>query len=93
MSNPSIVWDLEDDLNGNYWHIVVEGHGITRDEVEEVLSNPMNPLSSSHSSGRPIAFGWTSLGQHIAVIFEELCDDPLMLYPVTAYVTPPRGGN
>ena len=26
------VWDLEDDPEGNYWHIVVEGHGVTREE-------------------------------------------------------------
>src|SRR5271157_3446209 len=23
---------------GNYWHICVEGHGVTREEVEEVLA-------------------------------------------------------
>jgi hypothetical protein len=24
-----IVWDDEDDRDGNYWHICVEGHGLT----------------------------------------------------------------
>jgi hypothetical protein len=22
------IWDLEDDPEGNYWHICVEGHGV-----------------------------------------------------------------
>ena len=37
MGDIQIIWDLEDDPDGNYWHIVVEGHGVTQDEVEEVL--------------------------------------------------------
>jgi uncharacterized DUF497 family protein len=80
---------LEDDPDGNYWHIVVEGHGVSREEVEEVLLDPANPVVESRTSGRPITFGWTSSGQHIAVVWEEALDDPLTAYPVTAYPTPP----
>jgi hypothetical protein len=29
MDEPVIIWDLEDDPDGNYVHIVVEGHGVT----------------------------------------------------------------
>jgi hypothetical protein len=25
-----IIWDDEDDPEGNYWHICIEGHGLTR---------------------------------------------------------------
>jgi DNA-binding XRE family transcriptional regulator len=32
-----IIWDDEDDRDGNYWHICIEGHGLTGAEVEEVL--------------------------------------------------------
>lgn len=32
---PSIIWDSEDDEQGNYHHIVTEGHGITQEEVDE----------------------------------------------------------
>ena len=31
-----IIWDDQDDRDDNYWHICVEGHGLTREEVEEV---------------------------------------------------------
>lgn len=37
MSVLSIIWDEEDDPDGNYYHIVTEGHGITQDEVDDVL--------------------------------------------------------
>src|SRR5262249_49440769 len=37
MGRVDFIWDLEDDPEGNYWHICVEGHGVTREEVEEVL--------------------------------------------------------
>ena len=46
-----IVWDLEDDENGNYWHIVVEGHDVTQEEVDEVLLNNDNAMAVSRSSG------------------------------------------
>ena len=38
MGRVAFIWDLEDDPEGNYWHICVEGHGVTREEVEEVLA-------------------------------------------------------
>lgn len=52
----SIIWDLEDDLEGNYVHIVVE-HDVSQDEVDDVMSDPTNPTAESDSSGRPITFG------------------------------------
>lgn len=44
-----------------------------------------NPVADavSRSSGRPIAFGFTSDGRYIAVVYEEI--DDCTLYPVTAY--------
>ena len=39
----------------------------------------------------PTAFGWTSTGRHLAVVYEVVDDDPLMLRPVTAYDVPPPG--
>src|SRR5208282_5506921 len=38
MCRVAFICDLDDDPEGNYWHICVEGHGVTRDEVEEVLA-------------------------------------------------------
>ena len=85
------VWDLEDDPDGNYWHIVVEGHAVTREEVEEILSDERNPTVISRSSGEPLTFGWTTTGKYIAVAWEMVMNDPRIVYPLTAYPTaPPR---
>jgi uncharacterized DUF497 family protein len=84
----TIIWDPEDDPEGNWHHIVVEGHGITAEEVEEVLRNYHAEAVTSRTSGNPITFGYTETGKYIAVVFEQANDDPLMLYPITAYEVP-----
>jgi hypothetical protein len=92
MADLTIIWDSENDEEGNYHHIITEGHGITQEEVDEVLRGNHTKATTSRTSGNPICFGWTQTGKYIAVVFEESCDDPLMLYPITAYeATPPRG--
>jgi len=55
--------------------------------VEEVLQNPTD-TDVSRTSGRPVAFGDTSTGKHVMVVYEEI--DPDTAYPVTAYEVPPR---
>lgn len=84
-----IVWDLEDDRDGNVQHL--RDHDVTIEEAEEVLLNPQSSRVSSRSSGRPTAFGWTSTDRHLAVVYEVVDDNPLMLRPVTAYDVPPLG--
>jgi hypothetical protein len=86
----NIIWDLEDDKEGNYWHIVTEGHGVTQEEVDEVLNSPDSETTTSKESGNPITFGLTSTGKHLAVVWERVDDDPLTAYPITAYETPPQ---
>lgn len=81
-----VVWDLDDDPEGNVQHIAE--HGITIEEVEDVLY-AAEEVIASQSSGRPITFGETSAGRYIAVVFEVVEDDPLAVYPVTAYETVP----
>lgn len=56
-----------------------------------VLRNRNNPVDVSRSSGQAIVFGWTSTGRHIAVVFENVSDDPRMVYPITAYDVPEQG--
>ncbi len=90
MREPLIIWDMEDDPDGNYHHIVTEGHGVTVEEVEEVLQHPLNETVPSHSSGNPATFGWTTTGKHIVVIWEHVDDDPRTVYPITSYEVPPR---
>jgi hypothetical protein len=88
-----IIWDLPDDPDGNYCHLVVEGHGISQEEVEEVLRNPTCDTDESRSSSQPITFGWTSAGRYIAVVWEFVLEDPKMIYPITAYEVPPPAGQ
>jgi hypothetical protein len=76
----TIIWDLDDDPEGNVQHIAE--HDLTKEEVEEVLSNPER-RGTSRSSGLPLVFGITSTGRTIAVIFQEI--DPDTVKPVTAF--------
>ncbi len=82
----NVIWDAVDDPEGNYRHVLE--HGVTAEEVEEVLGDPKNPTAVSASTGRPITFGWTSTGRHIAVLWEVVLEDPIAVYPVTAYEVP-----
>lgn len=72
----SIMWDLDDDPEGNVQHC-----------AEEELQNPTD-WDISESSGRPVVFGDTSTGRHIIVVYEEVDADTL--YPITAYEVPRR---
>lgn len=80
MAYSSVIWDLDEDPNGNVQHIAE--HDVTKEEVEEVLDHPEG-IDKSRSSGRPIAFGETSTGRIIAVVYDQIDADTV--YPVTAY--------
>jgi uncharacterized DUF497 family protein len=81
----SILWDLDDDPDGNVQHCAE--HGVTKDEVEEVFEHATD-ADISRSSGRPVVFGATSTGRHLMVAYEEVNADTV--YPVTAYNVPRR---
>jgi len=83
MIDAIVAWDMEDDPQGNARHVAE--HGITMEEVEEVLLNENNPVGESRSSGRPITFGETSTGKRIAVVWEQASENPLVIRPMTAY--------
>jgi hypothetical protein len=80
----SIVWD--DQPGGNVEHVAE--HGLTPEEVDGVLLDDSLPTIRSDSSGNPAKFGYTTTGRYIFVVWEELCDDPRMIYPNTAYEVP-----
>jgi hypothetical protein len=79
-----IIWDLDNDPRGNVQHIAQ--HGLTPDEVDEVLYEAKNEdLAYSISSHEPMVFGWTSTGKHILVVFEIVEHEPFAVWPITAY--------
>jgi len=81
----AIIWDLDDDPDGNVRHCA--DHGITKEEVEEVLQEPSD-ADISRSSGRPVVFGDTTTGRHLMVVYETVARDTV--YPITAYEAPRR---
>jgi len=81
----SIMWDLDDDPEGNVAHCAE--HGVTKEEVEDVINNATD-ADVSRSSGRPVIFGDTRAGRHLMVVYEEI--DAETIYPVTAYDIPRR---
>jgi uncharacterized DUF497 family protein len=92
MFDAHVVWDLEEDPDGNVAHIAE--HGITREDVEDVLFDPDSDTVSSRSSGANVTFGYTSSGQYLAVVWEHVMDDPLTMRPITAYeANEPRHGK
>lgn len=86
MTYIEIIWDLDDDPDGNVQHILE--HGVSKEEVEEALSSPNASLSASKSSGQPITFGYTSAGRYLGIVWEHVSNDPLTIYPITAYDVP-----
>ena len=82
----SILWDLDDDPDGNVQHC--SEHGITKEEVEEVLENATD-ADVSRSSGRPVVFEDTLAGRHLMLVYDQI--DEETIYPVTAFEVPRRG--
>jgi len=80
MGITNVIWDTDDEPDGNTQHIAE--HGLTKEDVEEVLFG-IHELDTSRSSGRPIALGFNSTGEYICVVFDWVDDETV--YPVTAY--------
>ncbi|MGO9467036.1 MAG: hypothetical protein ACLQIB_07750 [Isosphaeraceae bacterium] len=73
-----IIWNYEP--GGNVDHVAE--HGLTPEEVEAVICDPLEK-TTSRTSGRPVVTGYTSDGRLILVVYEEI--DDVTVYPVTAY--------
>jgi uncharacterized DUF497 family protein len=84
MPYDTILWDLDDDPDGNVRHCAE--HGVTKEEVEQVFERPSD-VDLSRSSGRPVVFGDTDAGRHLMVVYEVIEDT---VYPITAYEVPRR---
>jgi uncharacterized DUF497 family protein len=81
----TVIWD--DSPGGNVEHVAA--HGLTPEEVEDVLQAPNTTFTVSRSTGRPVAFGYTRTGRHILVRFDEI--DETTVEPITAYEVPEMG--
>jgi uncharacterized DUF497 family protein len=60
-------------------------HGVSKEDFEEVVSNP-DRRGVSRSSGRPCCWGRTPDGRYLFCVYEFL--DELSIIPVTAYEVP-----
>jgi len=81
----TIIWDLDDDPDGNVQHCAE--HDVTKEEIEQVLQRASD-ADLSRSSGRPVVFGDTNAGRHLMVVYETIEADTV--YPITAYEVPKR---
>ena len=81
-----ILWDDPDDPDGNVHHILE--HGLSIEEVEEVLADPTSEGISA-STGSPCVWGYTLEGLYIIVVYDQLDEDTIRVR--TAYeVAEPR---
>jgi uncharacterized DUF497 family protein len=76
----NVIWDLDDDPGGNVEK--VRQHGLTKEDVESALLDPVE-RGVSRSSGRSLVRGFALDDRSIIVIFEEV--DEMTVYPVTAF--------
>ncbi len=79
-----VEWDSDSEPRGNTQHIA--DHGLSVDEVEDVLYDPTSRLVQSRSSKRPALIGRTSTGRMIIVIYERHEEQGIVVVrPVSAY--------
>jgi uncharacterized DUF497 family protein len=79
----SIIWDMEDDPDGNVQHIALNNLSIG--QVDYVLRTAKS-AGFSRSSGRPMVWGHTPEGRYIAVVYQEVAEGTIRV--VTAYDAP-----
>jgi uncharacterized DUF497 family protein len=79
-----VEWDSEAEPSGNVRHIA--DNGLSIDEVEDILYDPVSRPVRSRSSKRPALIGQTSTGKTIIVIYERHEDAGFVIIrPVSAY--------
>ena len=83
MSFLRILWDSEDDPEGNVAHIAE--HGLSVEDVEAVLAKP-DSEGTSRSSGAPVVWGFTPDDKYIIVVYEQIDEDTIRV--TTAYEVP-----
>lgn len=79
----SIIWDEDDDPDGNVVHVAE--HDLTVEDVEAVLVSPSSEGHSA-STGCPAVWGYVPDGRFIIVVYEEIDADTIRVK--TAYEVP-----
>jgi uncharacterized DUF497 family protein len=83
MSFFCILWDSEDDPEGNVAHIAE--HGLSVEDVEAVLAEP-DSEGTSRSSGAPVVWGYTPDEKYTIVVYQQIDEDTIRV--TTAYEVP-----
>ena len=69
----------------------VAEHGVSREDFEQIVNEPLTEGRSRSHPGREIVWGYTDDGRYVACVFERE-KDKMTIVPVTAYETrEPRG--
>ncbi len=80
-----VLWVMPEDADcvddSNVEHIAQ--HGLTMEDVEHAIENPLGDERSSPTSERKIQTGYACDGSLIDVVYEGI--DDVTIYPVTAY--------
>jgi hypothetical protein len=79
--NKYVLWDLDDDPNGNVRHIPIDEH-LTKEDVEHAVQHAAW-IGISRTSGSPILMGPAVDGRTLAVVYEEVDED--VIRPITAW--------
>ena len=78
-----ILWDDDDDPDGNVQHIAE--HDLTVEDFEHVLGSSSYE-GISRSTGLPVVWGYTPDGRYIIVIYAQVDGDTIRV--TTAYEVP-----
>ncbi len=76
-----VIWDLDDDPNGNVQHIPINEY-LTKDDVQHAVDNA-TWYGNSRTSERQRLIGPAENGLPLVLIYEQVDEDTM--YPVTAY--------
>lgn len=79
----SIIWDTDDDPDGNVQHIALNDLSVR--EVDYVLRAATSE-GVSRRSGHPMLWGYTPEGRYIAIVYQEVAEGTIRV--VTAYDAP-----
>jgi hypothetical protein len=83
----AFIWDLQDDPEGTS---ASKATALRGKKSKRCRRGTTKARSAAGAAANLKAFGWTASGKYVTVVFQCVSDDPLTVYPITAYeVRPP----